>query len=205
MGANVGSYSICAASVGADVLAVEPIPRIVDALNLNVAVNGFGDRIQVLAAGLGSEPGTLEFTIDEDTTNRVVVDGEATSDRMSLPITTLDEAVDGRIPFVVKLDVVGFEANVLAGARETLRNPALGAVVVELDGLGATYGNDDADVHGVLTEHGLEPRAYDPVARRLFPLPGPDVRGNTIYVRSGSMVADRLAVAPPYAVHGIER
>ncbi len=205
IGANVGSYSICAASVGADVVAIEPIPRLVDALSANVAANSYGDRIHVLAAGLAAEPGTLEFTVDADTTNHVVAAGEKSTDRMSLPVMTLDAAVDGRVPFVIKLDVVGFEADVLAGSEATLQNPELGAVIVELGGFGAAYGHDDAEVHAALTAHGLKPQAYDPVARRLIPLSGPDERGNTIYVRAGSGIAGRLEGAPAYVVHGVER
>jgi FkbM family methyltransferase len=205
VGANVGSYSICAASVGADVLAIEPIPALVAALRRNVEINGFQDRVRILAQGLGAEAGTLDFTVDADTTNRVATPEDTSRDQAQIAVVTLDEALEGRVPRVIKIDVLGYEADVLAGGSATLQSPELEAVVVEINGLGADYGHDVTDVDAALVGLGFSASTYDPQTRALGPLDSPNESGNTIYVRTDSDIAERLRDAPPYSVLGVDR
>jgi len=48
---------------------------------------------------------------------------------------------------MMKIDVEGFEANVIRGMQTLLAQPSLQAVLIELNGLGARYGFSDADIH----------------------------------------------------------
>jgi len=109
----------------------------------------------------------------------------------------------------VKIDVEGFETDVLVGATTTLQNPGLHALIVELNGLGAHYGHDDGETHKTLLSLGLEPHAYDPHARVLLPLDGPndgpEESRNTLYIRNHAAVEKRLSTAASYTVLGVER
>jgi hypothetical protein len=72
---------------------------------------------------------------------------------------------DGRV--VLKVDVEGFEVEVLDGARSLLADPRLLAVVIEINGSGTSYGWTDQDILDRLTAAGLEEVSYDPLRRTL--------------------------------------
>jgi FkbM family methyltransferase len=112
VGANVGTYSLWAASRGASVVAVEPDPDALRWLGANVALNPRVD-ISIVRAALADRGGTTELTVGLDTENRL---GRG----RTVAATTLDEIVDGRPAAGVKIDVEGFEEIVLDGAAETL-------------------------------------------------------------------------------------
>ena len=85
---------------------------------------------------IGAEVGLLRFTTGRDTTNRAVSlfpspTNEAT---LEVPVTTVDQLLSGKpAPLVWKVDVEGFEPEVLRGAAQALRNPELRAVLLEAD------------------------------------------------------------------------
>jgi FkbM family methyltransferase len=54
IGAHVGGVSILAASLGARVVAVEPVPENADIIRQNVALNGYEDAITVLEGAVGT-------------------------------------------------------------------------------------------------------------------------------------------------------
>lgn len=51
-------------------------------------------------------------------------------------MTTLDDALASRVPILLKIDVEGYESEVLDGAAQTLAAPALRGVLLELNGSG---------------------------------------------------------------------
>ena len=53
--------------------------------------------------------------------NHVARDDE--SDVTEVPVRTLDEVVGERVPLVMKIDVEGFETEVIAGGVRTLARP----------------------------------------------------------------------------------
>jgi len=201
IGANVGSYTLLGGSAGADVLAFEPIPATFAWLQRNAAVNSFPGQVEVLNMGLGRESGTLSFTAGHDTMNHVLAPGEETANRLDVEVRTLDDVLQGRTPCLIKIDVEGFETEVLAGAETALASPDLLAVIVELNGSGARYGFDDDALHQDLLQRGFETYTYDPLARQLTPRQGArSTKGNTLYVRQADLLAERLRTAPTFAL-----
>lgn len=83
-----------------------------------------------------------------------------------------------------------------------LSNPALLALIVEFNGLGARYGFDDHATHLMLCEHGFVPVRYAPFKRQLTEATGPNTTG-TLYMRPSAELDDRLRSAEPIDVHGI--
>jgi FkbM family methyltransferase len=212
VGANVGAYSLLAGgAVGASVIAFEPVPATVARLREQVVINRLGSRGELFNAGVGSAPGELHFTNNQDTINRVVLSG-AGPNTSRVAVTTLDEALSPVIAgggrYVLKVDVEGFEYQVLAGAERTLAASGFLALVIELNGSGAAYGYSDRQIHDLLVGHGLTAVRYEPRSRRLSPLTGVnDAGGNTLYVRDLAAVAGLCATAPVrrvYAANGVE-
>ena len=100
---------------------------------------------------------------------------------------------------LIKMDAEGFELSILRGAPDTLANPGLQAVIVELNGSGGRYGVSDDDVHREISRFGFQPCGYDARTRALTPLGDYNRSGmNTLYVRDRAAVAERVAAARPF-------
>ena len=203
-GANVGSYTILAAGAcGAYVTAVEPVPSTFAHLLDNIHLNDVKSLVTALNVGLGAVPGHLHFSQDLDTVNHVLSPEESMSaPGISVPVDTMDAVLKGQGPTIIKIDVEGYETEVLRGARASLASEKLLAIIMELNGSGNRYGFDEAKLHIEMLEHGFIPCAYDPWKRSLTPLKTKNAQGNTLYVKSIDSLTARLASAPHRTVHG---
>lgn len=133
VGANVGYYTRqFAERVGSDgrVFAFEPSPANFARLTSTAAVLG---HVTLVNAGLGREVGRLSFQQGADdlgATSRIVEGGGT-----SVEIRTGAELLaskDATMPNAIKIDVEGFELEVLQGMGEALRTPALRAIGIEV-------------------------------------------------------------------------
>jgi len=206
VGANVGAYTVLAAgAVGCRCIAFEPIRATFDALLANVRLNDLAARVEARNEGVGEERATIAFTTDQDTMNHVAAETDLAQPIAHVPVTTLDAALSGAAPTVIKIDVEGFEARVLAGADSTLRRPDMLALLLELNGNGARYGFDDSGLHAKVLQYGFVPARYEPLTRTLSAVgSGRAAAGNTLYVRSLEQLQARIAAAPRFAVRGLQ-
>lgn len=196
IGANIGSYTILACAAGARCISFEPGPA-ADSLAANVRFNNLSSRVDVRRSAVGSTTGEVRFTPDEDTLNHVATSADS-SKAIVVPLTTLDAALDGRIPALIKIDVEGFEKEVLDGAQRTLEDSSLLAVIVETNGSGARYGSSDADLHERLSSAGFITAGYDPLARHISRAPSLNPGGNTLYIRDLVFAQERVSAAPRF-------
>lgn len=124
IGANVGFYSCLGASRGFETLAFEPSPRNLKFLYRNLWENRFWG-VEVFPLGLGAQRGLARIYGFGGVASFVRGWAQAREAQSSLvPMTTLDTIAAGRFSkkrLLIKLDVEGFELDVLAGAAETLR------------------------------------------------------------------------------------
>lgn len=206
LGANVGSYTVLAASVSrANVISVEPIPRTFEQLTDNVRVNAIESLVDAKNVGLGDEYGMLRFSSDRDTENYVLDPAEvARVAGIVVPVVRLDDLVSGQAPSMIKLDVEGYESAVLLGGQVTFTMPSLQAVLIEVNGAGARYGYKDEDIRRKLRSWGFEACRYDPLTRLLCIVDDgiASLSGNTLYVRGVSTVQRKLKAAKPFQVLG---
>ena len=135
-------------------------------------------------------------------TNHVLAPGESAEQAVTVAVDSLDNIAAGWTPAMMKIDVEGFEANVIQGAPEILAQASLQAVLIELNGLGARYGFSDADIHARLLSFGFHPMRYEPFVRRLVALEGHNTSGNTLYIRPSAALEQRLREAPAARVLG---
>lgn len=199
VGANVGSYTILASGVcGSRSLSFEPVPATFEILKKNIDLNHLQQKIKAIPAGVGQEQGFLHFSSDQDTTNHVIPVSEIMTDTIRVPIVSLDE-YSFESPLVIKIDVEGFETEVLRGASNLLRLDSLKAIIIELNGSGNRYNFDESLIHIKLTEQGFKPYQYDPFNRQLLEITSYG-SFNTLYLRDLSLIKERLNSAKPFRV-----
>ncbi len=206
VGANIGSYTILASAANADVISFEPVPATFESLLDNVRLNGLEKRVDARNQAVGRDAGELEMIADQDTTNQALVAGDHYAGQsIRVPVVTLDTALRGTTPKLIKIDVEGFETEVLAGAKQILGNPALRAVIMELNGSGARYGFDEDSLHRHMQTMGFRPCRYEPLARRVIDLDGArSGTGNTLYLREPETIQAVVSGSPFYRVLGAD-
>lgn len=135
-GANLGWYSVVAGSLGADVVAFEPLPANAALLTYNIAVNDLGGSVEVheTALGSGAGTGTLGLSVDNQGDHRMApVDGAERASRreeVAVPVRRLDDVLRGRAPTVIKLDTQGSEVAILRGGTVSWTRPDV-VVIIE--------------------------------------------------------------------------
>jgi len=205
VGANIGSYTILAGAVRrAHCIAIEPIPATVRYLQQNINLNGINNLVKVYNMGIGEKPGKLRFTSHLDTMNHVITESaEITSDIIEIEVTSIDLALSGLSPTLIKIDVEGFEDSVIAGSEKTLLAEPLTAIIMELNGSGKKYGVDDQSLIKKMLDYGFQAFAYLPFERKLMSVERGNARsGNTLFIRNIKQVKERLVEAPTFHVLG---
>jgi FkbM family methyltransferase len=147
IGANVGMYTIWAAKTrGARVYAFEPESQNFAILYKNIVLNDLGRLVTAYCAALSDEEAfsllyLSDFQVGSSChTFGAALDHNLASRRVGITqgcvSSTLDRLVErGLVPVPqhIKIDVDGLEHKVLAGCRDTLREPRVKSVLVEIN------------------------------------------------------------------------
>jgi FkbM family methyltransferase len=191
IGANVGAYSILAsAEIKANTIAIEPIPSTFSILKQNISLNEMESKTKAFNIGVGSKNQKLFFTKSLDTVNHV--DYENRIDTIEIEVKTLDYILlNEPSPTLLKIDVEGFETEVLLGSENTLKDKNLKAVIIELNGSGKKYSFDDIEIHMKFLNHGFKPFKYNPKQKSLIEIETFSIY-NTIYIRDIDFVKSRI-------------
>ena len=194
VGANIGSYTILAAGVrGAQVRAFEPVPQTFAKLVRNFRVNG----IEALAVGeqlaAGEARGILRFTADRDTMNQVAAEGYS-GNVIEVPVRPLDELL-AEFPAVMwKVDVEGFEEQVLRGAGIVLRHPDLRVVLLE---------GSSPEISSTMVAAGFSRGTYNPWQRSFCLTPESNASNNNLWIKDVDHLTARCISSPAISVLGM--
>jgi FkbM family methyltransferase len=118
VGANIGAYAMLFSRlVGPEgkVIAFEPSPVVVTELRANLALNGMSN-VDVVECAVGAEEGIAQF---DPAGEQSAVGHVSASGSVTVKIQTLDRI--GGNPDVIKIDVEGYESQVLVGSSETIK------------------------------------------------------------------------------------
>lgn len=137
VGANTGMYTsiACAANEQAKVYAFEPVPQVYHRLIANIELNGYQARCTLQNIAISSSNGTVQFHIPASTLPTSAslntkgfrgYSGTVTN----VPAATLDSICGNEQVDLVKIDVEGFEDQVLVGMQGILQKSAP-AIIVE--------------------------------------------------------------------------
>lgn len=146
VGAHVGDRSMAFAALGARVVALEPHPRLAGWLRRTVGRNA---RVVVRAEAVGARPGVGRLavsnltptvsTMSESWRVGVVLGNPGFRSvrwgvEVEVPVVTLDGLIESYgVPSFCKIDVEGYEAEVLAGLSQPLAGLSVEFVAGQLD------------------------------------------------------------------------
>ncbi len=200
VGANVGIYSVLMSGIkGSRSIAFEPIETTYKHLLENVVINGITDKVFAYNIGIGSEKKIEKFTNSLDAINHIATEEDKNTSTIEVQIDTLDNILRNENPTVLKIDVEGFETEVIKGALETIKKQSLKIVIIELNGLSERYGFEENKIHKLFLDCGFEPYDYE-VESRTFIKQDSFGIANTIYVRDIDYVKSRTSKARKYKV-----
>lgn len=195
VGANVGSYTILASGVcRAAVWAFEPDPNTVRSLQRNVELNDLSSLVTVYELALGSTEGEVPFTVGQDTVNRVATNAGDRNIRL-VNQQRLDQlnCADAQ-PIMIKMDVEGYEEEVLRGAQRVIANETLKVIAIEWP---------NSSIVELLNSLRFTRVYYNPFARKLQTTPADTFSSpNALFVRDWEFARSRLATADRIAVLG---
>ncbi|MEP7124747.1 MAG: FkbM family methyltransferase [Byssovorax sp.] len=161
VGANVGLYSLLAAVMNprASVHAFEPTPDLHAKIVGNAGLNGVAERITANQVAIGRKSGAAFINQergrsgDNDGMNFVTVEPGATWSRRITLCSLDDYCAERGIKRIdlMKMDVEGYEAEALLGARRLLEKKAIRVLLLELLGWSAERaGHTEAEVLEIL-------------------------------------------------------
>jgi FkbM family methyltransferase len=196
VGANIGAYTVLAsAAAGAKSYAFEPSPAALAPLRSNIALNQISDRVSIEPYAIGRLPGRVTISTDGPSAMHHIESGSSRSSS-TVEMRTLDSY--HLHPAILKIDVEGYEAEVLAGAMETASQPNLIAILAENSDDSGKYGDGILSVADFMTRHGFTPVTYDPWQRAIHPK---DKKSdNTLYIRDITKARQRVAEARPFHI-----
>ena len=161
-----------------------------------------GDKVTALNIGIGSQKTILSFTKNLDVVNHVILNELPDQQQalISVSCEPLDLLLtDQQKPSLLKIDVEGFEQEVINGAEKLLNDEALKAIIIELNGSGGRYGYDDTNIHQQLLSYGFYSYQYAPFTRKLKRVNGFG-NLNTIYLKDVNFVQEKLKSANSFLV-----
>jgi FkbM family methyltransferase len=162
VGANIGTYSLWAADLGAEVIAIEPNSVAAQRFRANCALNGY---CMTLHEGvLAERSGEVTFDGRSDATGHISAHGER------IRAITLDEVLGDRQAGGVKIDVEGAERRVLEGAAQALAEHRIRCLQLEWNQQSERlYGESRKPVVDLLSGFGYRLLRPDSTGRLVYP------------------------------------
>jgi FkbM family methyltransferase len=184
VGAHLGTYSLPAAAIAAQVLAVEASPANAALLELAGKRNSF-TNLHVVQAAAAAREGTVRFAGHGPYGHCALVGdlGDSKGGQSSLEVAAiaLDDAIQAHgweHVDLVKLDIEGSEPEAIAGLERLLARDDAPPILIEANGhMLHQYGYVPGDVLTALESYGYKCHHIDPgSAKRVVPVCASDVQ-----------------------------
>lgn len=184
VGANMGAYTVLASKVcNSKTIAFEPIKQSFKRLLDQIRINNIEQNVTAKEIGLGNHNGTLFFTNNLNAMNKVAFVNKS-NNVVEVQISRLDDEILNSTSCVIKIDVEGYEYNVVKGCQQLLRSKNVLAMIIELNSSSIEFGHSNFEIHELIIQNNYTPIEYNPIDREITPLTSFNQnKGNTIYVR----------------------
>ncbi len=195
IGSNVGTYTILAAKVvGAQCVSIEPDPMNYQALLDNIWINRVPDIVEAYNIAAGRQKGRIQFCSGFGSVSCVRTE-DAKVDSIEIDVVPIDHLAYKVCPNVLKIDVEGYESEVISGGKQILKNKGLDVVIMELRGHGKRYGFNERNLDQLMRSLGFKSCLYDPVAR-MIKIKKDNELGDMLYIRNIKEAIMRVTVGP---------
>jgi FkbM family methyltransferase len=203
VGANVGAYTVLAsAAAHAQTYAFEPSPAAIHSLRSNVEINRIADRVRIEPYAAGRASGSVSLSTGGASAMHHIELAKSSPSSSPVEMRVEMRTIDSYklSPAIMKIDVEGYEAEVLAGATETAERPELVAIITENSDDTTRYGKEIQSVSSFMSRYAFTAVTYDP--RRRVISPKHKRSDNTLYIRDIEKAKQRVAEAKPFRVFG---
>lgn len=155
VGAHVGLWTRALAQYFQRVIAFEPVPAFLECWRLNVASAGAADRCFCAPAACGAETGELRLRVERENSGNSHVAAAGDGGTIAAQVVTLDSCLAGELDVdLIKVDVEGYELEVLRGARALLERCRPVVIVEQKPGNAERYGKKQFDARDFLAKMG---------------------------------------------------
>ena len=138
IGANVGFYTkkfLDWSGEDGKVVAFEPFPKAFKELHDEILSHKYFQHVVLRNVALSNKPGEAFFSSNENNiTTGHLVDNDTSQDGLKVLVSTADGIIQGgeSIPNVVKIDVEGYEEEVLLGGMNTFASSTCRHILIEM-------------------------------------------------------------------------
>jgi FkbM family methyltransferase len=205
IGANLGSYTVLSSKViGSKTICFEPVLSSYERLKDKIIINEISDLVVLQNKGVGNKNEYLNFTNNHDTMNKVDLSG-ANDFTTKVEVINIDSIVEKNKEYFIKIDVEGFEFNVLKGAFNTLKLEEISAIIIEINGSSNLYGSSNELIHNFLLTLNFFPVSYNPFKKKLKKLNSYSKNtGNTIYIKNYDITLSKIKLSKKYYIKPLD-
>lgn len=198
VGANIGSYSVLASGeIGAKSICFEPVNNTHKMLLDNLKLNFIEDLVETYKIGIGEKEQMIRITNDRDSTNHIINQNDIGEEINIKPLDFLITKI--KKPTLIKIDVEGYELNVLNGADKILNNKNVYGIIIEINGLSKRYNVEENLIHKKLVNYKFFPIKYHPLERMAVKVKSFN-KLNTIYIRDLELINKKVKNSLKYKI-----
>ena len=158
VGANHGHYTMISSGIcKSKSIVIEPVSETFERLKMNIELNKL-KNVKLFNLGISDSKGQLYISNNLGSMNRIIDCSKKHNNWELIKVTTLDKLLSEEKKInLLKIDVEGFEKQVLIGCKEILKNPFLNVIIIELNNSNKHYNYNENDTIVILEKSGFYP------------------------------------------------